>query len=270
MAGPSRDLRVSLVQGDTRWHDPAGNRDMYAALMAPLRGRTDLVLLPETFTSGFSNEALASAETMDGPTVAWLAEQARTLGAAVTGSVQIREGDAVFNRLLWADADGRVARYDKRHLFRMANEHQRYAAGNGRTTVELHGWRVCPLVCYDLRFPVFARNRFSVEAAERFDYDLLLFVANWPAARRHAWRSLLPARAIENLAFVAAVNRVGTDGNGHDYAGDSVVHDFLGMPLVECGAQVQVVTATLSAANLAAHRERFPAQLDADRFELRD
>jgi predicted amidohydrolase len=265
-----KDLRVSLVQGDTRWHDPAGNRAMYAELLAPLRGRTDLVLLPETFTSGFSNDALASAETMDGPTVAWIAAQARELGTAIAGSVQIREGEGVFNRLLWADADGNVARYDKRHLFRMANEHQRYAAGRERMTVELHGWRVCPLVCYDLRFPVFARNRFGVEAPDRFDYDLLLFVANWPAARRHAWRSLLPARAIENLAYVAAVNRVGTDGNGHDYAGDSVVHDFLGMPLVECGAQPQVVTATLSAAALAAHRERFPAQLDADRFELRD
>jgi predicted amidohydrolase len=265
-----KDLRVSLVQGDTRWHDPAGNRDMYAELMAPLRGRTDLVLLPETFTSGFSNEALASAETMDGPTVAWLAEQARALGAAVTGSVQIRDGDGVFNRLLWADPDGTAGRYDKRHLFRMAGEHERYAAGRERTTVELHGWRVCPLVCYDLRFPVFSRNRHGVEVAGRFDYDLLLYVANWPAARRHAWRSLLPARAIENLAFVAAVNRVGKDGNGHDYAGDSVVLDFLGMPLVDCGPQPQVVTATLSAAALAAHRERFPAQLDADRFELRD
>jgi len=264
------ELRVSLVQGDTRWHQPAANRDMYAEMMAPLRGRTDLVLLPETFTSGFSNEALASAETMEGPTVAWLADQARALGAAITGSVQIRDGDGVFNRLLWADADGNAYRYDKRHLFRMAGEHERYAAGRDRMAVELHGWRVCPLVCYDLRFPVFSRNRFDVEAPDRFDYDLLLFVANWPAARRHAWRSLLPARAIENLAFVAAVNRVGRDGNGHDYAGDSVVHDFLGMPLVECGAQPQVVTATLSAAALAAHRERFPAQLDADRFELRD
>jgi predicted amidohydrolase len=265
-----KDLRVSLVQGDTRWHDPAGNRAMYAELMASLVGRTDLVLLPETFTSGFSNEALASAETMEGPTVAWMAAQSKALGAAVAGSVQIRDGDGVFNRLLWADADGNVYRYDKRHLFRMAGEHERYAAGRDRMAVGLHGWRVCPLVCYDLRFPVFSRNRFGVEAEGRFDYDLLLYVANWPAARRHAWRSLLPARAIENLAYVAAVNRVGTDGNGHAYAGDSVVHDFLGQPLVECGPQPMVVTTMLSASALAAHRERFPAQLDADRFELRD
>jgi omega-amidase len=263
------DLRVSLVQGDTVWHDPAANRAMYADLMAPLAARTDLVLLPETFTSGFSNEALASAEGMDGPTVAWIRDQARRLGAVVTGSVQIREGDGVYNRLLWATPDGEITHYDKRHLFRMAKEHERYASGRERLTVGLKGWRVCPLVCYDLRFPVFIRNRFGVEAPERFDYDLLLFVANWPSPRRHAWQTLLRARAIENLSYVAAVNRVGTDGNGHPYSGDSVALDFLGQPLLEFGAQPQVATTTLSAAALAGHRERFPAQLDADRFDLR-
>ena len=263
------DLRVSLVQGDTVWHDPDANRAMYAELVAPLAGRTDLVLLPETFTSGFSNEALASAEDMQGPTVAWIRDQARGLGAVVTGSVQIREGQGVYNRLLWATPEGEVRHYDKRHLFRMAKEHERYAAGRDRLTVELKGWRICPLVCYDLRFPVFIRNRFGVEAPARFDYDLLLFVANWPSPRRYAWQTLLRARAIENLSYVAAVNRVGTDGNGLAYSGDSVALDFLGQPLLEFGAQVQVATTTLSAAALAGHRERFPAQLDADRFDLR-
>jgi omega-amidase len=263
------ELRVSLVQGDTVWHDPAANRAMYADLMAPLAGRTDLVLLPETFTSGFSNEALASAEGMDGATVEWILGQARQLGAVVTGSVQIREGQGVYNRLLWATPDGDLKHYDKRHLFRMAKEHERYAAGRDRLSVELKGWRICPLVCYDLRFPVFIRNRHGVEAPERFDYDLLLFVANWPSPRRYAWQTLLRARAIENLSYVAAVNRVGTDGNGHPYSGDSVALDFLGQPLLEFGAQVQVATTTLSPAALAAHRERFPAQLDADRFDLR-
>ena len=268
------DLRVSLVQGDTRWHDPAGNRDMYGALMAPLAGRTDLIVLPETFTSGFSNDALEHAEDMAGPSVEWIRAQARSLGAVVTGSVQIREGEGaarqVFNRLLWATPDGALHHYDKRHLFRMAREHERYAAGNDRLVLAWMGWRICPLVCYDLRFPVFIRNRFGVEVADRFDYDLLLFVANWPAARRHAWRTLLRARAIENLCCVAAVNRVGQDGNGHDYAGDSVALDMLGEALLECGRQEQVATVRFSAAALAAHRERFPAQLDADRFELRN
>jgi omega-amidase len=263
------DLRISLVQADTVWHDPAANRAMYGELIAPLAGRTDLVLLPETFTSGFSNEALASAEDMQGPTVAWIRDQARRLDAVVTGSVQIRDGQGVYNRLLWATPDGGLKHYDKRHLFRMAREHERYAAGRERLTVDLKGWRVCPLVCYDLRFPVFIRNRYGVEAPERFDYDLLLFVANWPSPRRYAWQTLLRARAIENLSYVAAVNRVGTDGNGHPYSGDSVALDFLGQPLIEFGAQPQVATTTLSAAALAAHRERFPAQLDADRFDLR-
>ena len=262
------DLRVSLVQGDTAWHDPVANREGYGALIAPLAGQTDLVVLPETFTSGFSNAALQDAEGMDGPTVGWIRAQAEALGAVVTGSVQIREGEGVYNRLLWATPEGGLHAYDKRHLFRMAREHERYAAGRDRITVELKGWRVCPLVCYDLRFPVFIRNRFNVEASGRFDYDLLLFVANWPSARRHAWQTLLRARAIENLCCVAAVNRVGTDGNGIGYSGDSVALDFLGQPLVELDDQVRVVTATFSAEALAAHRERFPAQLDADRFEL--
>ena len=265
-----QDLRVSIVQGDTRWHDPAANREYYAHLVAPLRATTDLVVLPETFTSGFSNDAIGAAEGMDGPTVAWAREQAVKLGAAVTGSVQLRTDEGVFNRMLFATPEGALHTYDKRHLFRMAREHERYAAGRDRLTVELKGWRVCPLVCYDLRFPVFIRNRFGHEAAGRFDYDLLLFVANWPAPRRHAWRTLLMARAIENLACVAAVNRVGSDGNGIAYAGDSAVHDVLGMPQLELGDQPQVATAVLSAARLAEHRERFPAQLDADRFTLLD
>lgn len=269
---PASDLRVALVQGDTVWHDPEANRRMYGELMAPLAGETDLVVLPETFTSGFSNDAIERAEGMDGPTVAWLREQAQRLGAAVTGSVQIRDdgGEAgkVFNRLLWATPDGDFAYYDKRHLFRMAREHERYAAGRDRLTVAWKGWRICPLVCYDLRFPVFIRNRFDVEAAGRFDYDLLVFVANWPAARRHAWRTLLRARAIENLACVAAVNRAGRDGNGLDYAGDSVALDPLGEVLVECDARPQVARSVFSAEGLRSHRERFPAQLDADRFEL--
>lgn len=269
---PASDLRVALVQGDTVWHDPEANRRMYGELMAPLAGETDLVVLPETFTSGFSNDAIERAEGMDGPTVAWLREQAQRLGAAVTGSVQIRDdgGEAgkVFNRLLWATPDGDFAYYDKRHLFRMAREHERYAAGRDRLTVTWKDWRICPLVCYDLRFPVFIRNRFDVEAAGRFDYDLLVFVANWPAARRHAWRTLLRARAIENLACVAAVNRAGRDGNGLDYAGDSVALDPLGEVLVECDARPQVARSVFSAEGLRSHRERFPAQLDADRFEL--
>jgi predicted amidohydrolase len=256
------------VQGDTRWHDPAGNRDYYGDLIAPLHGQTDLVLLPETFTSGFSNDAIDQAETMDGPTIAWLREQARTLGAAVCGSVQIRDGEGVYNRLCFVTPDGALQTYDKRHLFRYAKEHERYAPGRDRLTIDYRGWRICPLVCYDLRFPVFSRNRYDVERPGDLDYDVLLYVANWPSARAHAWKTLLRARAMENLCFVAGLNRVGTDGNGLHYAGDSAVIDPLGRPLSECTDMEVVVTTALPAKELIAHRERFPAMLDADRFTL--
>jgi omega-amidase len=268
MQSPKDDLRISLVQGATRWHDPEGNREYYGGLMAPLRGSTDVVLLPETFTSGFSNEAIDRAETMDGPTVAWIREQARTLDAAVCGSVQLRTAEGVFNRLLWATPDGGLRHYDKRHLFRYAREHERYAAGRERLTVEWKGWRVCPLVCYDLRFPVYSRNRYDVERPGMPDYDLLVYVANWPSARAYPWKTLLRARAIENLCYVAGLNRVGSDGNGHHYSGDSAVIDFLGQPLCECTDAETVVTTTLLAAGLATHRERFPAMLDGDAFTL--
>ena len=262
------NLRLSLVQGDTRWHDPAANREYYGHLIAPLHGQTDLVLLPETFTSGFSNDAIDQAETMDGPTIAWLHEQSRRLDAAICGSVQIRDEGGVYNRLCFVTPDGALRTYDKRHLFRYAKEHERYAAGRDRITVEWRTWRICPLVCYDLRFPVFSRNRYNVEVEGGMDYDLLLYVANWPSARAYPWQTLLRARAIENLCFVAGLNRVGTDGNGLHYSGDSAVIDFLGHPLTEATDEEVVSTMLLQAAPLLGHRAKFPAMLDADAFTL--
>src|SRR5690606_37291027 len=188
------NLRISLVQGETLWHDPAGNREYYGGLIASLRGITDLVLLPETFTSGFSNDAINQAEGMDGPTVQWMRDQAATLGAVVSGSVQLRDGGDVYNRMIWATPDGGLQHYDKRHLFTYAREHERYAAGRDRLVVELRGWRINPLVCYDLRFPVFARN--TLDADGRPAFELQLYVANWPATRAYAWKTLLRARAI--------------------------------------------------------------------------
>ena len=206
---------------------------------------------------------------MSGATVEWMREQALRLDAAVTGSVQLRVGGEVFNRMLFAKPDGTLAHYDKRHLFTFAGEHERYAAGRDRITVAWRGWRICPLVCYDLRFPVFARNRFDVERTDAPDYDLLLFVANWPGVRAHAWKTLLGARAIENLCYVAGVNRTGRDGNDLEYSGDSAVIDFLGQPVAE-GEGEFVATTALSLSALQAFRERFPAMRDADRFSLDD
>jgi omega-amidase len=264
-----KPLRVSLVQGATRWHDAAANRDYYGAIARSLRGQTDLIVLPETFTSGFTNETLHQAETMQGASLAWLRALAQEVGLTITGSIVIRDGDRCVNRLVWMRPDGSFEIYDKRHLFRMAGEHERYAGGDKRLVVEINGWRVCPMVCYDLRFPVWIRNRHGKDKADSYEYDLAIFVANWPSPRRQPWRTLLRARAIENLCYVVGVNRVGVDGNQLHYAGDSAAIDFVGEPLAELGAQEQVVTVALEAGALAAHRERFPAWMDADDFDIR-
>ncbi len=187
-------------------------------------------------------------------------EEAAALGCVITGSLIVREADRCHNRLVWARPDGTLEHYDKRHLFRMAGEQDHYAAGARRLVVDLKGWRVCPLICYDLRFPVWSRSR--------DDYDLLLYVANWPQRRAHAWSTLLRARAIENLCYVAGVNRIGKDGNGATYAGDSVALDFLGQPLSSEGGGDRVETAVLDLESLRSYRASFPAHLDADRFEL--
>jgi len=253
------DLRVTLVQQQLAWENPADNRAQFAQLLEEAAPATDLILLPEMFTTGFSMNALANAEDPGGATEQWLCEQARRHDCALAGSIAVRSGDAVYNRLLFASEDG-VQIYDKRHLFRMAGEHQRYAPGRERVILEWRGWRIKPEVCYDLRFPVFSRNR--------GDYDLLFFVANWPAPRAMHWRSLLRARAIENLACVVGVNRIGSDANGRDYSGDSLAFDARGELLADLESRAAVETVTFSASALHDYREAFPADLDADDFEL--
>ncbi len=256
-------LAVALVQPDLHWQDPVANRGQFDARLAALsRDEVDLVVLPEMFTTGFSMDSASLAEPAAGPTAQWLQGWSRRLDAAVTGSVMTRDGDRRVNRLWFATPDGALRHYDKRHLFRMAGEHQHYAPGDVSLVVEFRGWRIAPLVCYDLRFPVWSRRR------PGFDYDLLLYVANWPARRGYAWRQLLIARAIENQSYVVGVNRVGADGNGITHDGDSAAHDFLGMPLATPGNAAAVATVSLDLAALREFRDRFPAHLDADRFEL--
>lgn len=255
-------LRVSLLQLDTVWEDPAANRREIEAQVANLAGLTDLVVLPEMFTTGFSMQPERVAEDADGESAAWMSALARRLDAAVTGSLVTRQAGAYFNRLVWATPNGLRSHYDKRHLFRMGGEPLHYQGGSEPVLVPWRGFKIAPLICYDLRFPVWSRRR------PGYDYDLLLYVASWPAVRRHAWRSLLVARAIENQSYVVGVNRTGTDGKGLAHAGDSVVHDFLGQPLAELGAAPGVVTVALQRSALGEFRDRFPAQLDADRFTL--
>lgn len=255
-------FRLSIAQQPLAWHDAAANRAHFAAAIAPLAGTTDLVVLPEMFTSGFTMKPEEFAEAADGATRAWLLEQARALDAAVGGSVAVNDNGRYYNRFMLALPQGLTYWYDKRHLFRMGGEHRHYAAGGHALIIEWRGVRLCPMVCYDLRFPVWSRRRPELE------YDLLIYSANWPAARRYAWSALLRARAIENQAFVAGVNRVGDDGHGVAHLGDSVVLDFTGQPLLELQDQPQVVTLPLDLEALRAWRDRFPAQLDADAFTL--
>lgn len=254
------DLELALIQTSLAWHDPAANRLHFEPLLQQARGAA-LVILPEMFSTGFSMESAALAEPEDGPTTLWLREQAQDIGAVICGSLIIQAADGSYrNRLLWARPDGSLAHYDKRHLFRMAGEHKHYSAGDQQVVLELNGWRVRPLICYDLRFPVWSRDAAGT--------DLLLYTANWPSARRQHWNRLLPARAIENLCYVAAVNRIGEDGKGHGYTGDSQVLDFQGEALLAAGDGDGVFRATLSSQALDTYRERFPAHLDADGFVL--
>lgn len=254
------DLTVTLLQAPLAWHDAAANRAAFEQRMNHA-GRSDVMVLPEMFASGFTMTPAACAETMDGDTVHWMRSRARALGAVVCGSLVIEDGGRYYNRFVWSAPDGSLQHYDKRHRFALAGEDEHYAAGNQRVTIDHHGWRIVPMVCYDLRFPVWCR------AAG--DCDLMIFVANWPTPRRYAWTTLLRARAIENQCYVVGVNRTGRDANDIAYPGESAVLDPYGQPLVACGDAPITVSATLDAATLDDIRERLPFHRDADAFTLR-
>lgn len=256
------DLRVTLVQSMLHWEDAAANRAMFAEKLAVLKGTTDLVVLPEMFTTGFSMRSTELAEGMNGASVSWMREHAKSLDAAIYGSVIITEGGKYFNRGLFVEPSGKVTVYDKRHLFRFANETDHFSAGARRVVVEWRGWRLLLQVCFDLRFPVFSRNR--------NDYDAILYVANWPEARRFPWSQLLVARAIENQCYVLGDNRVGMDGKGIHYTGDSVVIDPRGAVIGSVEpSQEWTATVALDWNALSDFREKFPVAMEADEFDLR-
>ncbi len=255
------ELRLTIVQTELHWHDAKANRQMLAGKLAAAAPETDLIILPEMFTTGFSMDAARLAEQPEGETLQWMREQAVKYNAVITGSVIVQEEEQYYNRLYWVRPDGSFEHYNKKHLFRMAKEHHTYTAGSGKLLVELKGWNICPLVCYDLRFPVWSRNITN-------QYDLLLYVANWPKVRSLAWRTLLQARAIENVSFVAGVNRIGTDGNNFPYSGDSAIIHPKGHKLLETTEQEAILTITLNKQELTDFREAFPAHLDADAFTL--
>lgn len=255
-----QDLVVTIVQESIVWQNPQANRDRFGQLLQDDCKDSDLVVLPEMFTTGFDLKSTRQAESMSGPTVRWMLEQAAQLDADIVGSVKIKEGEQFFNRLIWAKPDGSLLHYDKRHLFSFAGEDKLYTAGKERVIVDCKGWRCCPQICYDLRFPVWSRNR--------KDYDLLIYVANWPKVRVSHWSSLLTARAIENLSYTVGVNRVGEDGGGHAHNGQSAILDPKGKPLVEPGSRAGCYTMTLDYAELQRYRTKFKALDDGDDFTI--
>ena len=258
-------LNVTVIQDDMDWQDPAASRARYDRHFAQLDD-CDLVVLPEMFSTGFYMEPWVCYEQMDGATVAWMQNRSARYGAVITGSLIMKLEDCYVNRMIWARPDGSLDWYDKKHLFRYGGEHHHFSNGDQRCVMMLNGWRVALFVCYDLRFPVWSRN-LTVDDRNQ-DYDLALYVANWPDVRQYAWDTLIRARAIENLSYVVGCNRLGRDGTGNTFSGGSAILDFKGQPLINCANKQMVATQHLDYEALAEFREVFPAALDADSFVL--
>ena len=259
------DLRVALVQTDLHWQDKTANLALLEEKIWSLKNTCDLIVLPEMFATGFSMDSATLAEPMNLQVHKWMKQLAAQTGSVITGTVIISEGGNYYNRLLWVEPVGTTQHYDKRHLFRMANEDASFASGTELPIFSLKGWKICPQICYDLRFPVWARNHWNSGNAA---YDLLFYVASWPTARISAWDTLLAARAIENLSYCLGVNRVGIDGNQIAYTGHSAAYDFKGERLVDLGEKDQIQVVTLSRSSLEEYRSKFPAWKDADNFTL--
>lgn len=263
------DLNISLIQSTLHWENPEANRQMFEMCLQRVEAKTELVLLPEMFSTGFSMEAAALAETMDGPTVRWMRDMAATHRKIIAGSLIIREGEEYFNRLIWMLPNGQSGQYDKRHCFSLAGEDQYFTPGNKRLIASVKGWRINLCICYDLRFPVWSRQQAAdIGGAKEPEYDLLVYVANWPDRRIHAWDTLLPARAIENQCYVAAVNRVGDDGNGIWHSGHSMVVDPMGEILVTAKDKDEILYSTLKKETVLEIRTKLPFWKDADRFHI--
>ena len=256
-------LKLALIQPDIIWEDIDANLNALSKKLEDIDEDVDAVILPELFTTGFTMRSRELAEGMDGKSLSWMQKASDRYKCVIAGSLIIGHQDRYFNRFIWMEPGGRITTYDKRHLFSISGEDEHYTRGESNTTTEINTFRIRPQVCYDLRFPVWSRNTGA--------YDLLLYVANWPAVRRDVWISLLKARAIENQAFVIGVNRVGRDGMGIDYAGDSLAYNAKGqiiasLPVREEGTQV----VHLSMQELMDFRQKFPVWKDADGFEIKD
>ena len=264
-------MKVSIIQAEIFWESPEKNFEHFSHLLDQINESTDLIVLPEMFSTGFSMHPERVAEPVSGMALQWMQKQAQKKNCVVTGSVAVTDDGKFYNRLYWVEPNGQYHTYDKRHLFRMAKEDAHYTAGQKNITTRIKNWRIRPLICYDLRFPVWSRNHYkklSTEAVEA-QYDVLVYVANWPEVRNYPWKQLLIARAIENQCYVVGVNRIGPDGNGIMHSGDSMVINPRGEIISQTKSyEKSVETISLSRPYLDDFRHNFPAGLDADNFTL--
>ncbi len=258
-------LTITTIQSNLLWEEKSANLRILEEKINSISEKTEIVVLPEMFSTGFSMNPGELAETMDGETVAWMKRVSNENGVILTGSIIIEEKGKYFNRIIWMLPNGQHGQYDKRHLFAYGEEDKHFSAGNKRLIASVKGWKINLLVCYDLRFPVWARQQSSTTEPE---YDVLIYVANWPERRSHAWKTLLCARAIENQCYVVGVNRVGTDGNNIYYSGNSLVIDPLGQVLYHMADKEDINTIALSKEKLEEVRSKFPFWKDADEFKI--
>jgi omega-amidase len=254
-------LKITTFQAYLFWENIEKNLQNLGLRLSGIREKTDLIVLPEMFNTGFSMNVQALAEEMNGRTMQWMLQQAKRFECVVTGSLIIKENNKYYNRLIWMRPDGSFEKYDKRHLFAMGKEDDYYTAGTEKLVVELNGWKICTAICYDLRFPVWLRNKDP-------EYDLLLLVANWPERRSLHWRTLIPARAVENLSYVVAVNRVGHDGNEIYHSGDSMCIDPNGKTVYYKPEDEDLYTFSISKDEVTKARRLYPFLRDADDFKL--
>lgn len=249
---------ITTIQSDIIWENISENLKNYESKIENLN--SDVIVLPEMFSTGFTMNPESLAEEMTGTTVNWMKENSKKINSAICGSVIIKEDNKYYNRFIWVNPDGTLYHYDKKHLFSFAGEDKNYTAGDSKIIIEYKGWKICPLICYDLRFPVWSRNT--------EDYDILIYVANWPVKRKHAWKTLLLSRAIENQCYVVGVNRVGFDNNSNFYSGDTSIVNALGELLYIRSHSEDVFTTTLDKEELNKIRKKLPFLDDRDNFEI--
>jgi omega-amidase len=258
-------LTITLIQTDLQWEDKAANLRMLEHKIRSIKERTEIVVLPEMFNTGFSMQPELLGETMNDETIEWMKRISAERKIILTGSLIIKENGNYYNRLIWMLPNGEHGFYDKRHLFAFAGEDKYFSAGNKRFIASVKGWKMNLLVCYDLRFPVWSRQQPNETGAE---YDVIIYVANWPERRSHAWKTLLCARAIENQSYVVGVNRVGNDGNNIYHSGDSMVIDPLGEVLYHVKDEEDIFTITLDKTHLQSVRDKLPFLRDGDGFQI--